>query len=222
MDFVQAEPLPIPNCARGKNILAQRASPCYDGFMFERFFSRAPRAGRNEDNVWLSDAARMKGLQKLAGEFAAQGQRALFVTRSAEMQTTLHSALESLKPATIDRFLASGLDAALESAGALVIASAEALIPPRPVQPQAVEVVIVTRAIDRRQDDQLVAFADQFGKLARITFHLSMQDAVLVGQRESLAPLLKALHAEDSEALAGGLLSRSIARMQAKLHKRGR
>ncbi len=164
----------------------------------------------------------MAGLQKLAGDFAAQGRRALFITRSAVMHSALQDALESRTPALIDRFLASGLDAALEAAGALAIASEDALLPPRPVRPQTVEVVILTREIDRGRDDQLVPFADQFGKLARITFHLSMQDAVLAGQQASLAPLLKALHVEDTEALASGLLSRSIARMQAKLHKRSR
>lgn len=93
---------------------------------------------------------------------------------------------------------------------------------PRPVAPRAALTIIIGRDIDRRRDDALVALADCLGSEARVAFHLSMEDAVLSGQQAALAPLLKALHVEASEALSSGMLDRGIACMQAKLHKRRR
>lgn len=79
-----------------------------------------------------------------------------------------------------------------------------------------VEILICGRNAARASDDAIIRFADLVGVNARVTFHVSMGDALLKDYIATLKPLLNRLDVPHDEAISSSMVTRAIAQVQAK------
>jgi hypothetical protein len=163
--------------------------------MLRRLFGRRPRAERDEDRVWLTRDAKLRGL--LAA--AAQGARVI-----AHFSDT-RRALQAL---------------AREHAQSLEVTLAAGLAPPPSPNPE-LSVVVAERHPLREHDERLTAWAD--AAAGRIGFHVSLEDpllAVFVG--ESLRPMLEKLGMTADAPLENGMVSRGIEGAQERVKRQAK
>ena len=159
--------------------------------MLSSLFRRKPRAEREEDRVWTTDEARLRGV------LATTGVR--FVAHFAQTRRALQ-ALARDEGRTVE------------------VALAQDLVSPSSPDP-ALTIVVAERHPLREHDERVAAWADSAA--GRIVFHVSLDDPVLalfVG--ESLRPILDKLGLREDAPLQSPLLSRSVANAQAKVRNR--
>jgi preprotein translocase subunit SecA len=185
--------------------------------MFGKLFGGKPEAVHVEDQVWATAAARRNGLQ-------AECERRLSETRSVMLVCLTNGAfdiwaetLAAHNPAHCrDLFGRKSLDTQLSRPGTLVLALASSLPTDAAPTRVPVDVLVYERHAARLNDDAIVRYADRLGKLASITFHLSLEDDLLAPFVGSVKPLLVQLGMKEDEAMSHVMITRSIANCQKK------
>jgi hypothetical protein len=192
--------------------------------MFAKLFSKNERAGRREDHVWTSDAARRTGFVREALRLAQGGSSVVAVAREMAQFEELCAALQERKPFLCrDLFAQKGLLARFEQPKAIAIAlvsalprnaSADAGSSPAPHSNVPIELLVFGRHRRRDEDEAIVDFANSLGGRAGVTFHLSFEDPILRSTGAEIRPLLKALGLHPDEAITHSLVTRAIEKAQ--------
>jgi hypothetical protein len=159
--------------------------------VFPRLFRRKAHAEREDDQVWVTDEARRRGV------LAVPGARLV-----AHFADTRH-ALQRL---------------ARESGRIVDVALAAGLVAPPERDPEAL-VVVAERHPLREHDDRVAEWAD--AAAGRVVFHLSLEDPVLAlfaGDR--LRGVLERLGLTPETPIQSRLVSRAIEQAQAKIRGR--
>jgi preprotein translocase subunit SecA len=186
--------------------------------MFGKLFGSKPAATQQEDQIWVTSAARRKGLQSVVEQRLAQGRTVVLVSLTNNMFDVWADAFAAREPTHCrDMFGRSALNTHLARPGMLMLALASAL--PTDVTPATtpVDVLVHERHADRASDDAIVRFADQLGEMASIEFHMSLDDAVLAPFVGSVKPLLEKLGMTENEAMSHRMITNAIANCQSKL-----
>ncbi|HEV8673752.1 MAG TPA: hypothetical protein VGX21_06890 [Methylomirabilota bacterium] len=186
--------------------------------MLQWLFGKGNRATRAEDCVWMSRAARLTGIRREVERVAGAGQSVLVVALALTDFDELVGALAQHQPLRCrDLFGGDALRHQLGRVGSVAVALVGTL--PADVEPGAgvrVEVLVCGRNEARVADEAILGFADRLGARARVTFHLSLDDALLQRQTESIKPILGRLGLTEDEAISHPMVTRAIARIQSK------
>ncbi|MBI3068428.1 MAG: hypothetical protein HYY79_06020 [Betaproteobacteria bacterium] len=186
--------------------------------MLNWLFGKKNQATRGPDCVWMSGAAKLKGMCHEAERAAETGRSVLVVAWTLGAIDELADGLAKRQPLRCkDSFQRDALLRQLGQAGSVTVTLAKALPPEIKSAPTVpVEILVFGRNDTRAADDAIVHFADAIGKGARVTFHLSFDDALLHEETDSLKPLLARLGLTQDEAISHPAVTRSIAQVQAK------
>jgi hypothetical protein len=176
------------------------------------------QATRSEDSVWLSDAARLKGILREVERLAKEGRSVVVVAWTLPTFDHLARALDQYKPLLCrDLFGFDALRGQLARAGSVAVALANTLFSDvKTLTDLAVVVLVYGRNDMRATDDTIVRFADLVGPNARVVFHLSLDDALLKDYVGTLKSLLIRLDVPPDEAISYPMVTRAIAGAQAK------
>jgi hypothetical protein len=159
--------------------------------MFPSLFRRRPRAEREEDEVWLTREAKLRGVLAVPG--------ARLVAHFADTRRALLS-LAHQEGRPVEVLLARQLS-----------------VPSR--DDRQLRVVVAERHPLREQDERVVAWAD--AAAGRIVFHVSLEDpAVALFVGDTVRGVLDRLGMTAEVPLQSRFLSRSIAGAQARVRKR--
>jgi hypothetical protein len=183
--------------------------------MFGKLFGTKPKSVHAEDQVWITTAARLRGMRGLIDQRLAEGRSVILVCLSNAAFDLWSDALALREPVRCrDLFGRDALRAALPRAGALIIALSGSL--PAELNPVTVplDVLVYGRNNARADDEAITRFADQLGTLASIAFHVSLEDELLAPYAGNLRPLLEQLGMNENEALSSAVLTRAIRNSQ--------
>ena len=186
--------------------------------MFGWLRKKAEQAERGDDCVWMSDAARVEGMRREVERVKAAGSNAVVVAPTMAAFEKMSGTLAPHQPLLCqDRFERGRLQRALQESRAVVVAMPAAL----PTETQAdsnarCDFLVYGRDNARSADDAIVRAADLLGTGVRITFHLSLDDALLQQHGKSLKPVLEKLGMSADESVNSPFLSRAIASAQTK------
>jgi preprotein translocase subunit SecA len=184
--------------------------------VFGRLFGKRKSAAA-ADCVWRSDAARLRGVCREAGEFAAEGVSSVLVVALTQ------AALDRFEAALADRaplratsvFEREALRERLGRPGTVSVALPAALVPgAKPAGDARVEILVAGRHDRRAGDDAIVAFAETIEAGGFATFHLSLEDPLLAGHIGDLGPILDRLGMTDDEPISHAFVSRAIEKAQ--------
>ena len=182
------------------------------------FGSRAGGAACGEDSVWMTDAARLKGVRREVGTLAEAGRSVLVVALKLAALDELATALAPHQPARCaDIFARDALRSSLSRAGSVAVALSGALpVDLKPTSGASVDILVYGRNDVRAADEAVVRFADALGPNAHIGFHLSLEDPLLRTLVGSLKPLLEKLGMHEDEPISHAMVTRAIENAQAK------
>ena len=184
--------------------------------MLEWFFGKRDEATRADDSVWASRAARLAGIRREGERLAGAGCSVLVVALTQAEFDELVAALAQQQPLGCrNRWEGDALRERLGRAGSIAVALAETL----PDRMEAgigvpVEILVCGRNTARRADEAILRVADLLGRTARVTFHLSLDDALLQRAVGSIKPMLARLGLSEDEAISNPMVTRAIARLQ--------
>jgi preprotein translocase subunit SecA len=167
------------------------------------------------DHVWASHSARLNGMAKAVASLTQAGRSVVVVALSSAALEELARLLASHQPTRCtDLFGQIALATTLSRPGSLVLALDSAL--PAVPTPAAlpVDVIVLGRHDGRAADDAVVRFADGLGGSATVTFHLSLEDALLAAFTERVGPMLEKLGMTADEPIAHSLVTRAVERAQ--------
>jgi hypothetical protein len=186
--------------------------------MLSWLFGKKDQATRGEDSVWLSDAARLKGILREV-ERLAQGHSVVVVAWTLPTFDDLARQLDQHKPLLCrDLFGFDALRGQLARSESVAVALANVLS--SDVKPSLtgvpVEILVCGRNERRATDDTIVRFADLIGSNTRVAFHLSLDDALLKDYIGTLSQLLTRLAVSPDEAISHPMVTRAIAQAQVK------
>jgi preprotein translocase subunit SecA len=187
--------------------------------MFKRLFGgREPRADREADQVWVSDAARYRGVVRQIAGAAAAGRSVVVVALRAADAERLAASLAPQRPTRCaDMFGRAALDASLARPGAVTIALAAALSGEARAQADVPVSIVVVGRHDRRADDEAIEkFADAVGPRASLTFHMALDDPLIREFGERLPEMLGRLGLNEDEPITSALVTRAIRSAQEK------
>jgi len=182
------------------------------------FGNKKDQAPRGEDSVWMSGAARLKGIGREVERLAKEGHCVVVVAWTLVTFDELVRDLEQRKPLLCrDLFGFDALRGQLTVSGSVAIALANILSTDvKPLTSVPVDILVYGRNDSRAFDDAIVRFADLIGANARLAFHLSLDDALLKDYIGTLKQLLTRLDVPEDEAISSPMVTRAIARAQAK------
>jgi hypothetical protein len=182
------------------------------------FGNKKVQATRGEDSVWMSGAARLKGIGREVERLAKEGHCLVVVAWTLVTFDELARELEQRKPLRCsDLFGFDRLRGQLTIPGSVAITLANFLSSDvKPITSVPIDIIVCGRSDSRTNDDAIVRFADLIGPNARIAFHLSLDDALLKDYIGTLKQLLTRLDVPEDEAISSPLVTRAIARAQAK------
>ena len=186
--------------------------------MFAWFGKKTEQAERGEDSVWMSDAARVQGLRREVERVVAEGNNAVVVALTMARFEQMAAALADSKPALCrDRFERDALHRALQGTGAVAIAMSGALPTEAKAGSEARgELLVYGRNGARPADEMIVTAAGFLGSGVRVTFHLSLDDALLQQHGKPLKPILEKLGMSPEAPVTSPFLTRAIANAQGK------
>jgi hypothetical protein len=116
-----------------------------------------------------------------------------------------------------DLFGADGLRAQFCRPGSVAVALAHVLsAEAKSSSTVPVEFLVCGRSESQAADEAILRFAQLVGTNARVAFHLSLDDVLLKDYVGSLKPLLGRLSLSEDEAISSPMVTRAIARAQAK------
>lgn len=186
--------------------------------MLGRLFGRRTRGPRAEDRVWLTHAARLRGLAREVTALVEAGHSVLVVALAASVADELLEALADEQPARcLSAFEREALRRRLGRAGTLSVALPAALPAEAAETPEVpVDVLVCGRNTSRRADDEILRFAAHAAARVRVAFHLSLEDPLLREAAGSIKQLLERLGASADEPISHPFVSRAVERAQAK------
>ena len=153
----------------------------YDAPVLSWLFGTKDQATRGEDCMWMSGAARLKGIGREIERLAKDCPSIVVVAWTLPAFDELARELERHKPLLCrDLFGFDALHSQLTRTGSVAVALATTLSSDvKPPTTVPVEILVCGRNDLRATDDTLVGFADVIGANARVTFHLALDDALL-------------------------------------------
>jgi hypothetical protein len=186
--------------------------------MLNWLLGKKDQAIRGEDSVWMSDAARLKGILREVDRLGKDGRNVVVVAWTLPTFDDLARELAYHRPLLCrDLFGFDGLRSRLARARLVAVALADTLSSDvKPVTSVPVEILVWGRNEMRSTDDAIVRFADLIGANARVAFHLSLDDPPLKNYVGTLRQLLGRLDVPQDEAISSPMVTRAIARAQAK------
>ena len=186
--------------------------------MLKWFGGGKSEAARGEDSVWMSHAARLKGLDREIGVLAEAEQSALVVALSLAALDEVEAALAKHRPSRCaDVFGKEALREHLSKPGSVTVALSGALgAEVKSPAGNGVDILVYGRNDTRAADDAILAFADALGPNAHIVFHLALDDPLLKGFTPTLAPLLEKLGMKEEEPIVNAMVTRAIRNAQDK------
>lgn len=187
--------------------------------LFRRLFGRDERgAARREDTVWLSNAARLRGIAREAGRHAERGRSVLVVALARGALDQLNDALAALQPLRcVDRFDRDALRRHLGRPCAVAVALPAALPTDAPIPGEVpLELIVCGRNDQRSDDDAIAGAADILSPTARVTFHLSLDDPLITRFGPRIKALVEQLGMGEDEAIQHAMVTRAIERAQAQ------
>ena len=185
-------------------------------FAWLRGKEETPACG--DDCVWLSNAARIEGMRRIAERSLSLGRSVVIVTSTLAAFENVAAAFAERNPLLCrDMFERDALRRALQSGRVLAVAMPGAL----PAEPQAeastrADLLVYGRADSRAADDAIMRAASMLQPDAGIAFHLSLDDTLLKRHSAALKPLLEKLGASADEPIVSPFLTRAIGNAQAK------
>ena len=186
--------------------------------MLNWLFGKRTEATVGEDCVWLSEAARLQGLQGEVSRLVTAGLNVMVVAPTKDALSSLLNAFSAHQPARCQSVF--DRDALLRRLGdtpTVAVALADALPhaakPPREIR---IEILVYGRNMRRSGDDTIVRFANVVGPGARVTFHLTLDDPLLRQQSERLKPLIEKLRIPENEPISHPFVTKAIAQAQSK------
>jgi hypothetical protein len=186
--------------------------------MLDWLFGKNARATRAEDCVWMSGAARLKGIPLEVERLTKEGRIVVVVAWTRDAFDDWVRELDKHEPLPCrDLFSLGALRGRLARGGWVGIAIADVLSGGgKSLTSVPVEMLVCGRNELRSADDTIVRFADQLGANARVAFHLSLDDALLKDYVGTLSQLLSRLQVPPDEKISSPMVTRAIARAQAK------
>lgn len=175
-------------------------------------------AGRGEDCVWMSHAARLKGLAHEVGILAEAERSVLVVALSLAALDELEAALAKYQPSRcVDVFGKEALRERLSKPGSVTVALSGALGADVKAQASSgVDIAVCGRNDTVAADDGILRFADALGPNAHIVFHLSLDDPLLEAFTPTLGPMLEKLGMKEDEPITHAMVTRAIRNAQEK------
>ena len=169
-------------------------------------------AARGEDCVWMSHAARLKGLDREVGVLAEAEQSVLVVALTLAALDELETALAPHQPSRCaDVFGKEALRERLSKAGSVTVALSGALpVDVKTSTDVGVDILVYGRNDTRAADEAILRFADALGPNAHIVFHLSLDDPLLKAFGGSLDPMLEKLGMKEDEPILNTMVTRAI------------
>ena len=182
------------------------------------FKGKKVEAARGEDCVWISHAARLKGLEREVGVLAEAERSVLVVALTLAALDELETALAPHQPSRCaDVFGKEALRERLSKSGSVTVALSGALgTDVKSPAADGVDILVYGRNDTRAADDAILAFADALGPNAHIVFHLSLDDPLLREFSVSLVPLLEKLGMKEDEPISHAMVTRAIRNAQEK------
>ena len=171
---------------------------------FDLLFGGKSTVETLNDRIWLTDAARWKGLREELHEQAAVCSGVLLVAQFPDTRDALVPLCDEVDGHCEVR-LASDLNSD--------VASYWPVDESRPAF-----VLVAERHLLRSKDKRVVEFAGELPGKAQVAFHLSLEDALLkafVGPQ--IEQLLRQLGMDENESIDSGMVSRRIAAAQKKI-----
>jgi hypothetical protein len=181
-------------------------------------FGKKDQASRSEDSVWLSSAARLKGIRSELERCVGEGHGVVVVAWTLPAFDDLVRELEPYKPLLCrDLFGLAALRSQLARAGSVAVTLASALSTDiKPATSVPIEILVCGRNANRVTDELILRFVDLIGTNARVTFHLSLDDELLKEHVGFLKQLLGGLSLSEDEAISSPMVTRAIAAAQLK------
>jgi preprotein translocase subunit SecA len=184
--------------------------------LFGNLFGSKDKAPADADVVWLSSAARLKGLRHDVEVLVEDENSVVVIALSMAVADELASAVEEFNPTRCMSLADAGaLRAQLAKAGAVTVAMSGAL--PGQGKPDSevpLEVLVCGRNDQRSADDGIVRAAAALARTSHVTFHLSLDDPLLRAHGANLKPLLEKIGMKEDEPVQHALLSRAIRNAQ--------
>jgi hypothetical protein len=192
--------------------------------MFSWLFGKKDQAVRAEDSVWMSAAARLRGIGREVERLTREKRSVVVVALTLPAFDDLVRELAQHKPSLCrDLFGLDVLRSQLARPGSITVALGSILATDaKPSTSVPVEFIICGRNESQTADESILRFADLIGPTARATFHLSLNDAILSDYVGSLTPLLGKLSLSEDEAISSPLVTRAIANAQSKKASRSK
>ena len=182
------------------------------------FGSAKGGAARGEDCVWMSHAARLKGLDREVGVLAEAERSVLVVALTLAVLDELEASLAGRQPSRCaDLFGKEALRERLSTAGSATIALSGVLgSDVKAPATNGVDILVVGRNDSRAADEAILGFADALGPNAHIVFHLSLDDPLLKAFGGTLVPMLEKLGMTEDEPIEHAMVTRAIRNAQEK------
>jgi hypothetical protein len=185
--------------------------------MFKGLFGgKKDAAQRGDDSVWISQAARLKGIAREVGVLADAERSVVVVALTLSALDELATALEARQPVRCaDIFAKDGLRLNLSRNGTVAVALSGALPLDLKPGPDIGVDVLVCGHNDKLADDEAIArFADSLGANAHLVFHLSLEDKLLQQFAGTIKPLLEKLGMTADEPMSSPMVTRAIKNAQ--------
>jgi hypothetical protein len=181
-------------------------------------FGKKDQATRAEDSVWMSDAARLRGIRREVERLAREKRSVVVVALTLTAFDDLAHELAPHTPSLCrDLFGLDNLRSQIIRPGSVTVALANIFSTDvRPTTSVPVEFLVCGRNDIQGADESLLRYADLVGPTASVTFHLSLDDALLSDYIGTIKPLLAKLGLPEDEAISNPMVTRAIANAQSK------
>jgi preprotein translocase subunit SecA len=184
----------------------------------------AQRVRVADDVVWMTRAAKLRGLARAVHDQLGQGHPVLVVAHFRATLAEVREALGGPGGPGLDDPKQLSADALRHAEGGsgrrALLAPAQELVAdnyPNPVDEAAgsLSVLVAERHFLRASDDRVVAFVRSLGRPSGVTFHLSLEDPLLRAVTGTwVANVLSSLGLKESEPIESRLVARRIAAAQ--------
>ena len=182
------------------------------------FGGKKAEAARGDDSVWMSHAARLKGIEREVGILSEAEQSVLVVALSLAALDEVESALAKYQPSRCaDVFGKEVLRERLARPGSVTVALSGALgAEVKAPAANGVDILVYGRNDTVAADEGILRFADALGPNVHVVFHMALDDPLLKAFTPTLAPLLEKLGMKEDEPIEHAMVTRAIRNAQEK------
>jgi preprotein translocase subunit SecA len=183
--------------------------------VFGNLFGKKSSVQHHDDQVWKTTAACLTGLCAEAVQSAAGARSVIVVCLTNAAFDAVDAVLAPHQPTHCrDLFGRDALRSALARPHAMTVALSGSLPADTVAANVPVEIIVYGRNATRTADDAIHRFAEKLGAQVAITFHLSLEDALLKPFVDTSLPMLEQLGLKDDEALSHAFITRAIQNCQ--------